>query len=83
MYVSSQNDHVHHGILINSLGKTPQYVQFLCIHQEVTQVVFQHVVVRMLTKHVMPVPPHLSIVLLLKPNPIKEAGHSSVSGHGG
>ena len=37
----------------------------------------------MLTVRMVPVPPQLRIVLLLEPNLIKEAGRSSVCGHGG
>ena len=31
----------------------------------------------------MPVPPQLRIMLMLKPNLVKEVGHSHVHGHGG
>ena len=83
IYISGRNNHIYHDILISGLAKTPQYVQFSLIHQQITKVVHQHIVVSMLTMHIIPVSPQLTIVLLLKLNLVKEAGYSSVHGQGG
>ena len=61
----------------------PRYVQFSFVRQEVAQVICQHIVVRVLTVHMAPVPPQRRIVLLLEPYLIQEVGRSSVRGHGG
>ena len=45
------------------LVRLHRYVQFSFVHQEVTKVVCQHVVVSMLTMYIMPVPPQLRIML--------------------
>ena len=58
-------------------------MQFFFVCQEVAKVIYQHIIVSILTMHMMPVPPQLIIKLLLKPNLIKEVAHSSVHGHGG
>ena len=61
-----------------SLSKTLQYLQFSFVHQEITKVVGQHTVVRMLTTHITPIPPQLKIVLMLKLNPVKEVRYGRV-----
>ena len=65
------------------LHKTLQYVQLSFVHQEVTKVVCQHILVSMLTVHMMPVPPQLRIMLLLEANLIEEVRRGSVRGHRG
>ena len=65
------------------LGETLQYVQFSFVHQEITKVVCQYVLISMLAMCVIPVPPQLRIVLLLELNLVKEVGHSHVHGHTG
>ena len=66
-----------------SSGETPRYIKFSLLHQEDTKVVFQHILISMLTICIMPVPPQLKIMLLLEPNLVKEVRHSRVQGHGG
>ena len=69
------------GIIIFSshyFGKTSQYIEFTFVCQKVTKVIYQHIVVSILTMHMMPVPPQQRIVLLIELNLIKQAGCSSV-----
>ena len=81
--VSARNDYAHCSILIIwSWLNSTVYITFLCTSGS-HQVVCQHIVVSILTMHVMPVPPQLRTVLLLKPNLVKGVGHSCVHGHGG
>ena len=57
--------------LLYCLVKTLKCVEFAFVHQEVTKVICQNIVVSMLTMYILPVPLQQSIMLLLKPNLVK------------